>query len=339
MRIAIVNDMPMAAEVLKRAVLLRKSHQIAWVASNGAEAVEKCLADTPDLILMDLIMPKMGGVQATREIMARCPCAILVVTVSVQDNAPTVFEAMGAGALDAVDTPALGADAFDRVSAPLLAKLDAMSGFLGSKTPPRLEARGVSARGNAGAAPLVVIGASAGGPSALAEVLRGLPRDFASPIVVVQHVDEQFALSLAGWLKQQSVLPVKPAVEGAVPVPGEVLLAVRSDHLIMTGPRRLGYRAEPKEAFYRPSVDVFFESVVRRWPGEVVGVLLTGMGRDGAEGLKQLRDAGFHTIAQDRATCAVYGMPKAAVQLGAAVEVLPLQAIAPALCRRCRLPA
>lgn len=336
MRIAIVNDMPMAAEILRRAVLLRKSHQIAWTASNGAEALEKCLGDTPDLILMDLVMPKVDGVQATREIMAQCPCPILIVTVSVQDNSPLVFEAMGAGALDAVDTPALGVGNFEEVSAPLLAKLDAMSGLLGGRTPAQGEVRPAAARGEGVTAPLVVIGASAGGPSALAEVLGALPHDFASPIVVIQHVDEQFALSLAGWLKQQSALPVRAAEEGASPVPGEVLLAVRSDHLVMTGPRRLGYRAEPREAFYRPSVDVFFESVARRWPGDVVGVLLTGMGRDGAEGLKRLREAGFHTIAQDQATCAVYGMPKAAVSIGAAVEVLPLQAIAPSLCRRCR---
>ncbi|MEI8233406.1 MAG: chemotaxis response regulator protein-glutamate methylesterase [Verrucomicrobiota bacterium] len=330
MRIAIVNDMPMAAEILKRAVLLRKQHEVAWVAYDGGEALEKCRADTPDLILMDLIMPKVNGVQATRAIMAECPCAILIVTVSVQGNARMVFEAMGAGALDAVDTPALGVENFEKVSAPLLAKLDSMRGLFGSKEPQPREPR--SARGEA---PLVVIGASAGGPSALAEVLGGLPRDFPSPIVIVQHVDEQFALSLAGWLKQQSALPVKPALAGAVPVPGEVLLAARGEHLILAGPRRLGYCAEPKEAFYSPSVDVFFESVARRWPGEAVGVLLTGMGRDGALGLKRLRDAGFHTIAQDRASCAVYGMPKAAADLGAAVEILPLASIAAALCKRC----
>lgn len=332
MRIAIVNDMPMAAEILKRAVLLRNHHAIAWVASDGGEALQKCRADTPDLILMDLIMPKINGVQATRAIMKECPCAILVVTGSVQENARLVFEAMGAGALDAVDTPALGLENFEKVSAPLLAKLDSMRGLLGDKEPQRKEPRRI-----AGEAPLVVIGASAGGPSALAEVLRNLPCHFPSPVVIVQHVDAQFALSLAGWLKQQSALPVQLAAEGAVPTPGEVLLAGRDDHLILAGPRRLGYCAEPKEAFYRPSVDVFFESVARRWPGEVVGVLLTGMGRDGAKGLKQLRDAGFHTIAQDRASCAVYGMPKAAADLGAAVEILPLESVAAALCKRCSL--
>lgn len=333
MRIAIVNDVPVAAEALRRAVLLRKNHEIAWIAKNGAEAVALCKQDTPDLILMDLIMPKMNGVQATREIMAACPCAILVVTTSVHENARMVFEAMGAGALDAVDTPALGNGDFEKVSEPLLLKLKAMRGLLGFKRHRESESPLLPKE-----APLVVIGASAGGPSALAEVLGNLPRHFPSPIIVVQHVDEQFALSLAGWLKQQTVLPVRLACEGDAPVPGEVLMAGSRDHLVFTSSRRLGYSSEPADAFYSPSVDVFFESVARRWPGPVVGVILTGMGRDGARGLKTLREAGFHTIAQNRETCAVYGMPKAAVEVGAAVEVLPLADIAPAICKCCIPP-
>ena len=327
MRIAIVNDVPMAAEVLQRAVMLRQQHEIAWIAQDGAEAVEKCLRDTPDLILMDLIMPKVNGVQATREIMRKCPCAILVVTCSVNDNAEMVFEAMGAGALDAVDTPALGLANFEWVSAPLLAKLDSMNRLLGMKGVEREETRIVP--------PLVVIGASAGGPTALAAVLSHLPKNFPSPIVIIQHVDEQFAPALVNWLKAQSVLPLRAACEGDAPMPGEVLMAVKDEHLVLLGRRRLGYTVHPKDAFYRPSVDVFFESCARRWAGNLVGVLLTGMGRDGGKGLKALRDAGFHTIAQNKATCAVYGMPKAAVELGAAVEILPLDAIAPALSKLC----
>lgn len=329
MRIAIVNDVPVAAEVLRRAVLLRKGHEIAWVARDGAEAVDLCLKDLPDLILMDLVMPEMNGVQATRAIMSRCPCAILIVTVSVNENAKMVFEAMGAGALDAVDTPALGVSDLERVSAPLHAKIDCISGLLG------IHSHRTATHARIPETPLVVIGASAGGPTALSEVLKRLPKDFPSPIVVIQHVDEQFALSLASWLKGQSALPVRGVCEGDVPVPGEVLMAAKGEHLVFASSRRLGYTAEPKEAFYVPSVDVFFDSVVRRWSGKVVGVLLTGMGRDGAQGLKQLRDAGFHTIAQDRATCAVYGMPKAAADLGAAVDILPIEKIADALCKHC----
>jgi chemotaxis response regulator CheB len=326
MRIAIVNDVPTAAEILQRAVLLHGQHEVAWIAQDGAEAVEKCLKDTPDLILMDLIMPKLNGVQATRIIMRECPCAILVVTCSVNDNAQMVFEAMGAGALDAVDTPALGSANFESVGAPLLVKINSMNRLLGIKAVEREETQIVP--------PLVVIGASAGGPSALAAVLSRLPKNFPSPVVIIQHVDEQFAPALVHWLKQQSVLPLRAACDGDVPTPGEVLMAVKDEHLVMLG-RRVGYTIHPKDAFYRPSVDVFFESCARRWAGNVIGVLLTGMGRDGGKGLKALRDAGFHTIAQDKASCAVYGMPKAAVELKAAVEVLPLDSIAPRLSKLC----
>jgi two-component system response regulator WspF len=178
---------------------------------------------------------------------------------------------------------------------------------------------------------LVAIGASAGGPAALAEILRVLPTDFPAAIVIVQHVDEQFARGFADWLAGQSKLPVRVAVEGDAPVEGTVLVAGRSDHLIFSGPNSLSYTPHPADYVYRPSVDVFFESIVRMRRENVVGVLLTGMGRDGAKGLKALRDAGWHTIAQDKDSCAVYGMPKAAANLGAAVEILPLNQIPAAL--------
>jgi two-component system response regulator WspF len=175
--------------------------------------------------------------------------------------------------------------------------------------------------------PLVAIGASAGGPAALATLLRSLPADFAAAVVVVQHVDRQFAAGMAEWLHGASGFAVRLAESGDRPVPGTVLLAGTADHLALTASRHLGYTPEPREYAYRPSVDVFFESVCRHWRGEAIGVLLTGMGRDGALGLKALRSRGCHTIAQDEATSAVYGMPKAAVKLNAAVEVLPIERI------------
>jgi chemotaxis response regulator CheB len=178
---------------------------------------------------------------------------------------------------------------------------------------------------------LIVIGASAGGPAATATVLRGLPKDLAAAIVIVQHVDERFAAGMAEWLDQVSVLPVRVAREGDPLLVSAVLLAATNDHLTLKSANRLGYSVEPSHCLYRPSVDVFFHSVCRLWPGDAVGVLLTGMGRDGAVGLKALRDLGHHTIAQDEATSAVYGMPKAAATLNAAVDILPAEDIAPRL--------
>jgi two-component system response regulator WspF len=178
---------------------------------------------------------------------------------------------------------------------------------------------------------LVAIGASAGGPAALTAVLSGLPKNFPAAVVIVQHVDERFALGLADWLSRDSALPVRVAKEGDRPTTGVVLLAGTNDHLRFISSERIGYTSEPREQAYRPSVDVFFASVGAHWPGEAVGVVLTGMGRDGAKGLKTLRDKGHYTIAQDQATSTVYGMPKAAASLGAAVDILPLERIAPRL--------
>lgn len=184
--------------------------------------------------------------------------------------------------------------------------------------------------------PLVAIGASAGGPAALATILSGLPREFPAAVIVVQHVDEHVAPGMADWLARHCSLAVRVAVEGDRPAAGTVLLAGTSDHLVFKTPMALGYTDEPRDNVYRPSVDVFFHSVSRLWHGEAVGVVLTGMGRDGALGLKALRDQGRYTIAQDEASSAVYGMPKAAWLAGAAVDVLPTTAIAARLVERFR---
>jgi chemotaxis response regulator CheB len=178
---------------------------------------------------------------------------------------------------------------------------------------------------------LVAIGASAGGPAALATLLGGLPKDFPASVVVVQHVDAHMAANMAEWLEQHSTLPVRAAAEGDRPAAGSVLLAATNDHLVFKSAERLGYSPEPRDYVYRPSVDAFFRSVSRLWRGRAIGVLLTGMGRDGALGLKTLRDQGCHTITQDEASSAVYGMPKAAAKLEAAIDILPLNRIAPRL--------
>lgn len=330
MKIGIVNDLPMAAEALRRAVALAPEHQVVWIAKDGAEAVALCASNKPDLVLMDLIMPGIDGVEATRRIMASTPCTILIVTVSVETHASRVFEAMGYGALDAVDTPALGSGDLLAGAAPLLAKINTISRLVGDGSGLRNAIKPVRSVPTSRQR-LIAIGASAGGPAALSIVLAGLPRHFPAAIVIVQHVDERFAAGMAEWLGQHSALPVRLAREGDHPLPGTVLLAGTGDHLLFKAADSLGYTPEPRDFAYRPSVDVFFQSVGRLWGGEAVGVLLTGMGADGAQGLKTLRAKGHYTIAQDEASSAVYGMPKAAAAVNAAVEVLPLKSIAPKL--------
>jgi chemotaxis response regulator CheB len=162
----------------------------------------------------------------------------------------------------------------------------------------------------------------------LTTILAALPVDFPASVVIVQHVDKQFAQGLTVWFATHTKLQVRVAAEGDRLEPGQVYLAGRDRHLVMFSPTQLGYTTQPTNSSYCPSVDVFFRSVAKQWRGLAVGVLLTGMGRDGAEGLKALRDAGHHTIAQDKITSAVYGMPKAAAELDAAKEILALDKIA-----------
>jgi two-component system, chemotaxis family, response regulator WspF len=331
MNIGIVNDLPRAVEALRRVLALKPEHRIVWVAENGAQAVQRCAETRPDVVLMDLLMPAMDGVETTRRIMAETPCAILLVTAHTGSNTARVFDAMGHGALDVVDTPVLcGGDPYAG-AAPLLAKLEIIGKLIGDSAPSHVLNRTAAGSCGPDAQRLVAIGASAGGPAALATLLGGLPADFPAAVVIVQHVDERFAAGMAHWLGQHSALPVRVAAEGDRPASGTVLLAATNDHLLLVTSERLGYTSIPQEYVYRPSVDVFFHSACALWPGDLVGVLLTGMGRDGALGLKALRDQGRHTIAQDQASCAVYGMPRAAVALDAAVDVLPIEAIAPRL--------
>lgn len=329
MRIGIVNDLPIVTEALRRVLTLAPEHQLAWSARDGAEAVDLCARDRPDLLLMDLIMPRMDGVEATRRIMAEAPCAILIVTAGVETNAARVFAAMGHGALDAVDTPFLSSESLLSGAEPLLAKIAAIGRLIGDTA---------GSRHNRGSNPshpsrhsLVAIGASAGGPAALAAILAGLPENLPATVVIVQHVDARFAPGMADWLGQHSALPVRLAAEGGRLVAGQVLIAGKDDHLVLKSKGQLGYVSQPSDCPYRPSIDVFFRSIGHFWTGQTIGVLLTGMGRDGAQGLKSLRLDGHHTIAQDQATSAVYGMPKAAAALSAAVDILPLDRIAPKL--------
>jgi two-component system, chemotaxis family, response regulator WspF len=333
LKIAIVNDTLMSREVLRRLVNSVAGYDVVWTAQNGQEAVERSLELLPDLILMDLVMPVMDGVEATRLIMQQSPCAILLVTASVNRFASKVFEAMGHGALDAINTPTLepGTD-----TNRLLGKIVMIAKLIGRRVP--------AARRSTPLVPttqpsqlvlphLLAIGASTGGPQALAMILQGIPATSPVAVVIVQHIDAQFAPGLVDWLDQQSQLPVTLGRSGSFVKPGTVTVAGGDHHLVVGRSGALLHRSNRDGSIYCPSVDVFFQSVADHWPGTGTGILLTGMGRDGAMGLKALRDRGWPTIVQDEASSVVYGMPKAAIALGAAQQILSLSDIA-AICRK-----
>eukprot|EP01034_Spumella_vulgaris_P036706 gene36706-45279_t len=281
----------MAAEALRRVVASTQEHQVLWIARTGVEAVRMCAENRPDLVLMDLNMPELDGVEATRQIMEQSPCAILVVTGRPQDNVNQVFRALGAGALDVTATPMLQGKAGG--AAELLAKIKTMDKLIrhsgGSQAMQPRSSTAATERREAPVTKLVAIGASTGGPLAVSKMLAGWLPPPGCAIVVVQHIDENFAEHFARWLGEQLQMPVRAIEHGDELAPGTVLIAKSNDHLVLDKDYRLGYDATPKDYAYRPSVDVFFRCVAQHWRGDAVGVLLTGMGRDGAEGLLAMR--------------------------------------------------
>ncbi|MDD5627535.1 MAG: chemotaxis-specific protein-glutamate methyltransferase CheB [Elusimicrobia bacterium] len=332
MRVAIVNDLQIAVEIIKRCLKRRPEYELAWVAYDGEEAVRRCREDRPDAILMDLVMPVLDGVEATRRIMRECPCPIIVVTAGMSGKMSKVYEAMSCGALDAVDTPTAG----DGGEA-LLAKIAVVRRLIGSpgEAPSQFVVPGPAAK--AVELPfLATLGTSTGGPQVLAEIVSALPADFAGAVAIIQHVDEKFAQGLAAWLGEKTKLGVGLAVEGEAPRPGRIAIAATNNHLVIGPNRTFHYTPDPVNCPYRPSVDAFFLSLVQNWPGRGAAALLTGMGKDGAAGLLALRRRGWRTIAQDQKTSLIYSMPKAAAELDAADEILPASRIAAAIDASCR---
>ena len=240
------------------------------MAADGVEAIVQAREDRPDLILMDLFMPRIDGVEATRQIMSESPCAILLVTSTVSGHLDKVYEAMGHGALDAIDTPTLAPRGQLGGTELLLNKIESIGKLIGKPTESPLD------RSDAVTSPppsagtslplpalhgLVVLAAATGGPHALVKVLSGLPATFDAGIIIVQHVDSSFSQGLGRWLTEQTGRRVTMITEGRVPGPGKVLLADTHDHLILSEHRRLNYSIEPQMNHCRPSVDVFFESL------------------------------------------------------------------------------
>lgn len=341
LNLAIVNDTEIAVEALRRAIRAFSGYRLLWIAQTGREAVERCSHQRPDLILMDLNMPELNGVEATRQIMQHSPCAILIVTASISRNISKVFEAMGYGALDVVQTPALGTGNPQAVST-LFKKIEIAAKLVYTTAPSQPHSNSPVARNSLSPAPkpisaqlprLVAIGTSTGGPHALQYILSQLPASFNAAIIVIQHINEKFAPGLVDWLNQSSALPVSLARNGDRPIAGRVLIAGTNDHLIMRANRTLRYSHEPAAAIHRPSVDVFFSSVARHWQTIGTALLLTGMGRDGAAGMGLLRSAGWHTIAESADSCVVFGMPKAAIEQQTVTQVLPLSQIVTQLTR------
>lgn len=333
LKIAIAHHDENALEILRQIIAPIAGCSVIWATDRGSDVIRQCRSGLPDILLVDLALTDVNGARLICDVMKETPCAILLLSNAKERQAGKVFEAMGCGALDVISTPVLHSNGFLEGTDTLLKKIDTMARLLGNTSRTAKPAAPVRQTKNEPLPPLVAIGSSTGGPRALATILAGLPREFPAAIIICQHVDLQFAYGLASWLNSQTQIAVTIAREGMRPRPGVALVAQTNDHLVLGPDGALHYTQHPRNYPYRPSVNALFESLLQYWPQNDAAVLLTGMGRDGGEGLAALFKAGWHTIVQDEKTSVVYGMPAAAVELGGASEILPLDKIAGAIAK------
>ncbi|HOG13420.1 MAG TPA: chemotaxis-specific protein-glutamate methyltransferase CheB [Smithellaceae bacterium] len=334
LKIAIAHHDENALKILRRIIAPNAGCAVIWTTGRGSDVIRQCRHGLPDILLIDLELADVNGAKLICDVMKETPCAILVLSNARERQAGKVFEAMGCGALDVIATPVLHSNGFLEGADALLKKIDTMARLLGTASRMEKPAATVHETKKEPRPPLVAIGSSTGGPKALATILAGLPGNFPAAIVICQHVDSQFASGLASWLNSQTPLDVAIAREGMRPRPGAALVAQTNDHLVLGPDGSLHYTEHPRNYPYRPSVNALFESLRQYWPQNDVAILLTGMGRDGGEGLSALFKTGWHTIVQDEKTSVVYGMPAAAVELGGASEILPLDSIAESIAKK-----
>lgn len=388
-KVLIVEDSPTIAQILKKLMESDPQLQVVGVATDGAEAIRLVARFRPNVITMDVQMPRMTGLEATEYIMAHYPTPILILTASLaRQDVDLSFKMLSAGALEIIEKPAggdwgvAGARLLERIK--LVSRIKVITHIRGktrfpqkptpelpdAKTtpikppPPTAPSPRATHAINNGArfnrteavtAPLdpnkvfrptgptlatkeltelrkknfqvVGIAASTGGPPALANVLRPLPANFPIPILLVQHIPPGFSAGLADWLNGETALNVKLAIEGEKAVPGYAYLPADDRHLQVGPDLRLHLSEMPARFGLRPSADITFESMAKSFPGQTLAVILTGMGRDGSQGMKELNAVGGYNLAQDEATSVIFGMPKSAIELGVVNKVLPLTEI------------
>ncbi|AFY81992.1 chemotaxis-specific protein-glutamate methyltransferase CheB [Oscillatoria acuminata] len=388
-RVLLVEDSPVALMIFKRLLGSTPEIEIVGTAKTGIEGLELIPQVHPQVICTDLNMPKMDGLEFTKEVMAKFPCPILVVSSSVQaEDTLTVFNLLKAGAVDVFPKPRQGVMGnFDAIRHELISKIKVLAGVtvftLHRRGAANRETQRVSPRvvppkntgkilipeqkrvdpvvqtvkipasyspappvpaalspnlptgaGSFQGVKIVAIGASTGGPQALHTILCQLPPKFPVPVICVQHISEGFLKGLVDWLGSECQLPVKIAPAGERPEPGIIYFPPEQKHLEFDSQGRFLYSSMGPVSGHRPSVTVTFNAVAKFYRRAALGILLTGMGRDGADGMLELFKQGGITIAQNESSCVVFGMPREAIALSAAQYILPISEIAPLLLKR-----
>lgn len=291
-----------------------------WTCQTAKDTLKLCTTDCPDLLLIQLNNTDYKASSLIQQIMQTSPTTVIVISDPIKKNLGYIFEAMSAGALDVLTEPST-----DKPGDLLELKNKIFNiQKLHNST---LKIDKAKQTINTTQTPLVAIGSSTGGPAALLTILKQLPANNAIWIII-QHIDHQFSQGMAQWLNEQVDINVEAAVHNQRPKLNHVYLACTNDHLIINKLGYFEYTEIPLDYPYRPSIDVFFESIASHWPNKIIGVLLTGMGRDGANGLLSLYKRGMLTIAQNKESCAVYGMPKAACDIDAVSIELDINQIA-----------
>ncbi|HXK19430.1 MAG TPA: chemotaxis response regulator protein-glutamate methylesterase [Polyangiaceae bacterium] len=345
-RVLVTDDSAFMRQVVTRALESDARFEVVGTAGSGADAVEQCRTLKPDVVTMDFNMPGMNGDEATRRIVAERPVPVVMLSAHTQQGAKETLQALDAGAVDFVTKPngevsATLGDAKAELIEKLLAAAGANVSAIAPRTVPRppvseperssphssspMSSRRMSL---AGSHRLIVVASSTGGPQALLRVVPYLKLSGRAALLLVQHMPDGFTAALAEQLSEAAGFPIREAEAGDLAAPGCALLAPGGSHLLLDRTGRVQLRQDPPVHGVRPAADPTLVSAAQAFGPRTIGVVLTGMGRDGAKGLAAVKASGGTTLAQDKATSLVYGMPKAAVELGVIDTVSPLDRIA-----------
>jgi two-component system chemotaxis response regulator CheB len=333
-RVLVVDDSPLMCKILTNIMNCDPQILVAAVANNGKEAVELVPRLKPDIITMDIDMPVMDGFEATKQIMSDHPTPILIVSSTVfKTGMEKVFKAISHGALDVIDKSELELVGDKKSGEALIAKIKFLNGVRVIHPPlTRLAVErsvaDLKAPRKKASDKIVAIVASTGGPQALLEILKTLPEDFPCGIVIVQHITNGFLAGLVGWLAKECKIKVKIGEDSEEIKPGVAYIAPDNFQMRVEEGGKIRLSHEPAFGGHRPSGDVLLESVARAYGKGGVAAILTGMGRDGAMGMKAVKQLHGKTIAQDEKSCVVFGMPHAAIEMNVIDKVLPLERIA-----------
>lgn len=336
--VLIVDDSDITREILHRLLESDPAIRVCGIAENGKQAIDQVQKLKPNMVIMDINMPVMDGFQATEQIMAYCPTPILILSSALnKGGAYTTFNALAIGAVDVMEKPTMTPNAsWSEIGSSLIRKVKLVSQakvltHLKGKRKKVVPLPDSGAFRNLNNCEIVCIGASTGGPSVVMRILKAMPPDYNAAILVVQHMASGFTENFVDWLGSSCKIKIKLAEEGENIEKGKVLVAPDGFHTIVSKRKTIRLITGDAVNNVKPSVDVLFNSIAEEYGGHAMGVLLTGMGADGADGLKRIKDSGCATIAQSEESCTVFGMPKVAIERGAAVEILSVEDIIRAL--------